>query len=257
MTFKINRPTDDYSPDWDAYLAQNPHLLRSVGAEAAEGGEGENGGGEGEEKKAEFDPSKYVPADEFSKVQAELDRMKAKHQEAEKHRKEQEAAARKAAEEAAKKSGDVEALEKSWAEKFETAVSEKSQEAERLQQMVYSLTVGSTATNLAAKIAMDGCADGLKPHIQSRLKTEIVDGEPVVKVLGKDGKPSAMTIDDLEKELKDTPYLAPLIKGSSASGGGGLGGRGSAGKGEMDRAEFDKLPPVKQHEIVRKGIKVV
>tara|TARA_Y100001951_G_scaffold104026_1_gene114398 strand:+ start:737 stop:1513 length:777 start_codon:yes stop_codon:yes gene_type:complete len=258
MITKIARPTDDYSPDWAAYWAQNPHLMRSVGADAAGdgGGDDEQGGGDNGGDK-DFDPSNYVPKADVEKMQAELDRMKAKHAEAEKHRKEQEAAARKAAEEAAKKSGDVEALEKSWAEKFTTREAELSEQVNTFQSMIHTLTVGSTATTLAAKIAMEGCAEGLTPHIQSRLKMEMVDGEPKVKVLGKDGRPSAMSLEDLEKELKATPYLAPIIKGSSASGAGGIGRGGGAGKGEISRADFDALPPSKQHKMIKDGVKVV
>lgn len=249
MSIKIARPTDDYSPDWAAYWEQNPHMLRSVGSDVVD--PPKEPPADPADPPKEPDLSKYVPKEEYAKMQEELDRMKAKHQEAEKHRKAQEEAARKAAEEAAKKSGDVEALEKSWTEKFQSAVSEKDSELTKLQEMVYELTVGSAATSLAAKIAMDGCADGLKPHIQSRLKTEIVDGSPVVKVLGRDGKPSAMSLEDLEKELKGTPYLAPLIKGSSASGGGGLNGKGTAGKGEISREDFDKLPAHEKPKVAR------
>lgn len=46
----ISRPVDDYDPLWTAYWQANPHLMRSVGAAAAEGeGEGAEGGQEGAE----------------------------------------------------------------------------------------------------------------------------------------------------------------------------------------------------------------
>lgn len=251
---KTARPIDDYSPDWAAYWAENPHMMRSVGADAVDPPEDPPADPE--------DPpapnlDDYVPKDDYSKLQEERDALlKAKNEILDQRKKDAETA-RRAQEEAAKKSGDVEALEKSWTEKFDTAVSERDAQLNQMQEMVYGLTVGSTATNIAAKIAMDGCADGLIPHIKTRLKTEIVDGSPTVKVLGKDGKPSAMTIEDLEKELKGTPYLAPLIKGSSASGGGGLGKGGGGGKGEISREDFEKLSPAQKQATMAKGVEIV
>lgn len=44
--FNSTRPMSDYDPAWCDYWAANPHLLRSVGAEAAGDGEGEGEGGE-------------------------------------------------------------------------------------------------------------------------------------------------------------------------------------------------------------------
>lgn len=208
----------------------------------------------GETSEPEFNADDYVPKAEHEKTQAELDRFRAKHAEAEKHRKEQESLARRSAEEAAKNAGDVQALEKSWQEKLDSSVGELSGQLKSYESMVHDLTVGSAAVSLAAKIAIDGCAEGLEPHIKSRLKTEIVEGHAVVKVMGKDGRPSAMTLDDLEKELKATAYLAPMIRGSSARGAGapGVNGNPNASK-QMLREDWLKLDPKAQAEFLKKG----
>lgn len=203
----------------------------------------------------EFNADDYVPKSEYEKTQAELDRFRAKHAEAEKHRKEQEILARQSAQEAAKNAGDVQALDKSWQEKMDASVGELSGQLKNYEVMVHDLTVGSAAISLAAKIAIDGCAEGLEPHIRSRLKTEIVDGRAIVKVMGKDGRPSAMTIDDLEKELKATAYLAPMIKGSNARGAGapGNGGSNPNASKQMLRDDWLKLDPKAQAEFLKKG----
>jgi len=195
----------------------------------------------------------------YEKATQELERFKAKHAEAEKHRKEQEQATRKAMEEAAKKSGDVEALEKSWKEKLESVTGEYSQKQQAYERMVESLTIGATSTSIAADIAMDGCVEGLIPHIRTRIRTVIENDQATVKVIDKNGNLSAMTIDDLKKELKATSYLAPLIKGSNASGTGhnGAGAKGAAGAKEATRADFDAMNPVQRFEFVKKGGKVV
>lgn len=171
-----------------------------------------------------------IPEPDTSEQQAEIDRLKAKHAEAEKHRKAQEKAARDAAELAAKKSGDVDALEKSWGEKFSAAVLEKDAELEKLNNVVYNMTVKSTATKLAAELAVPGSADVLMPHIESRLTVETKDGKTQVRVKDAEGKPSAATIDDLKNELTNSPAFAPIISGSKASGSGYSGGNGGKAK---------------------------
>ena len=165
-----------------------------------------------------------------------------KKKEQEERRKEQEA--RKQAElEAAKKSGDLEAYGKSWADKLNTEKQAYEQQLQSLNGMINSLTVGSTATKLAAELAVSGSADVLLPHIQNRLKVEVVDGSPVVRVLDKDGKPSASTIEDLKKEFLNNQSFAPIISGTKASGAGHRGAGNSGGAAEDDMM---KLSPVQR-----------
>ena len=201
-----------------------------------------------------IDPVEYAAArKQVEDLTAELERFRGKHAEAEKARKAEEAARRKAAEEAARKSGDLESLEKSWMEKFSAREAELSTELERQSGIIHALTVGATSINLAAKLAMDGCAEGLEPHIRARLQTEWVDGHPQVRVLGKDGRPSAMTLQDLEKELKTVAYLAPLIKGSQATGSGHKGAGGvTGGPPVMTRKAFDELEPVARADFIQR-----
>ena len=62
--------------------------------------------------------------------------------------------------------------------------------------------------------------------VQDRLTVEIEDGEPVTRVLDKSGRPSAMTLADLEKELVADPDLSGMIVGSKASGSGATANSG-------------------------------
>lgn len=150
------------------------------------------------------------------------DRVKEHETAAEKARRE----AEEARLEAAKKSGDTEALEKSWQQKLSTREAELTAELERYKGTVTSLTSGQTATKLASELSVQGSADVLMPHIERRLKTEYRENGPVTVVLDKDGKPSAMSVDDLKKEFAENPAFAPLIVGSKASGAGPHGGKG-------------------------------
>lgn len=145
-----------------------------------------------------------------------------------------------AALEHARKKGDIDALEKSWGEKFTARETELLNEKQALEAQVYKLTVGSKATELAAKLAVPGSDSVLLPHISNRLQVETVDGEIKIRVLDLQGKPSALSIEDLEKEFRANEAFKPLIRASNASGSGASGGQGGGATkkpSEMTTAE--------------------
>lgn len=141
------------------------------------------------------------------------------------------------------KNGDVEALRKSYEDKIGKFSTEFSEKEKSYQQQLQRLTVGQAATTLAAELAIPGHAMALLPHIQPRLAMELREGVPVTVVIGLDGKPSAMTIEELKAELAATQVLAPLIAASKAAGGGASGGGngGGAAKKAITRTQFDSL----------------
>lgn len=153
-------------------------------------------------------------------LKAQRDALLNEKKEAQRKAKEAEEAAKAAAEEAARKNGDVAALEKSWQEKLAATESNYKNLNESLTKQIHGLTVGQTATKLAAELAISGSADVLLPHIQSRLTVEIKDGAPSVRVLDLQGKPTAMTVDELKQEFISNKAFAPLIAASKATGGG-------------------------------------
>ncbi len=141
------------------------------------------------------------------------------------------------------KNGDVEALRKSYEDKIGKFSTEFSEKEKSYQTQLQRLTVGQAATTLAAELAIPGHAMALLPHIQPRLAMELREGVPVTVVIGLDGKPSAMTIEELKAELAATQVLAPLIAASKAAGGGASGGGngGGAAKKAITRTQFDSL----------------
>lgn len=169
--------------------------------------------------------------------------------------KEKEDALAKEREELLAKSGDVEALRKSYDEKMTKITSDYSTREQNYQQQLQKLTVGQTATTLAAELAIPGSAPVLLPHIQARLSMEIRDGVPVTVVLGQDGKPSALTIDDLKSELTANQAFAPIIAASKAAGGGasGSGNGGGAAKKAVTRSQFDQMNAVQRMEHLKSG----
>lgn len=145
-----------------------------------------------------------------------------------------------AALEHARKKGDIDALEKSWGDKLAARETELLNEKQSLEAQVYKLTVGSKATELAAKLAVPGSDSVLLPHISNRLQVETVDGEIKIRVLDLQGKPSALSIEDLEKEFRANEAFKPLIRASNASGSGASGGQGGGATkkpSEMTTAE--------------------
>lgn len=157
--------------------------------------------------------------DAVAKAKADLKTMKDELAEAKKA---------KAAEsdDEAKKKGDVEALEKSWKKKLEDREKELNDIVRQREGNLRELLVDAEANKLAS--ALSKSPGLLLPHIKARLAAEFADGKAVTRILDKDGKPSAFTIDDLRKEILANKEFAPILVGSNGSGGGS-GGPGAGG----------------------------
>lgn len=175
-------------------------------------------------------------------LKSKLDELLAEKKAESAKRKDAEETARRAAEDAAKKNGDVEALENSWKEKYTKREQELLGDHESLKGQIKALTVGRTATDLAAELAIQGSAKALLPHIERRLSMDIRDGQPVVVVLDANGKPSASTLDELKAEFAKDAAFAPLIRASDATGGGASGSKSGGGAAKtVSRAQFDAM----------------
>jgi hypothetical protein len=153
----------------------------------------------------------------------------------------------------AKTSGDMEALEQSWKDKYTSRETELTNELTGYQKMISDSTSGQQAVMLAAEMSIPGSADVLLPHIKNRLTTEIQDGKPVLRVLDSQGKPSAMSVDDLKKEIESNPAFAPLLIGSLASGGGSITQGGKTTGKTMLRSQFNALSHRDQDAFVVDG----
>lgn len=143
-------------------------------------------------------------------------------------------------EEGHRQSGDVEALDKSWREKMGKLQSEFEETVKTWENRAKDLTVNSVASSLANELAVQGSAKALMPLIQSRLAMDVRDGELTTVVLT-DGKPSALSLDDLKAEFRNDPAFAPLIVGSKASGGGATGGSSSGGGASTSKKSFAEM----------------
>lgn len=182
--------------------------------------------------------------------------LKTKVQELLDEKKEEQRKAREAAEKAAKASGDIAALEQSWQTRLDTETGALKTESQKKDAMLARLTVGRAATEIAAELAVVNngvsSAKALLPHIERRLTMEMDGDEVKVRVLDVNGKPSAMTLEQLKDEFRNDPVFAPLISASKAGGSGADGSKDNGGGGatkkfkdmnESERTELHRKDP--------------
>lgn len=136
----------------------------------------------------------------------------------------------------ARKKGDVATLEKSWQTKLDTQKTEFEGRIGKLTAHTTKSLVENVAQAIASKISTSPAL--LMPHIRSRLQADFEGDEPKTRILDKDGKPSALTVAELEAEFVANKDFAAIIKASSASGGAGKpanSGGGATQHGKPDQ----------------------
>lgn len=209
----------------------------------------------------EADGDNYVLELEDDDSDAEMERLKLKRQIESDHRKRAEAerdelkkqlkelqeAQNKKADDDHRKAGDVEALDKSWKAKFEAREKELLAQIEQNNSVIQQITVGAAAQDIATRIST--APELLAPAISSRLTVEYTDGKPIMRVLDKDGKPSAATLEDLEKEIAGDKRYASVIIAGNGSGGGGRGGQSGNG---VPNKKFSELSEQERIDWYRK-----
>lgn len=147
---------------------------------------------------------------------------------------------REALEEAARQKGDWQALEDSYKAKLAEKETEFTSQAETLRKQVYKLTVGDQALKLASEISKSHAIGIMTPFIEQRLT---LDENNNVRVLDLQGKPSAMTIDDLKQEFKANAMFQDIVVANNSSGGGATGGGngGGAAKNPKEMTEQERI----------------
>lgn len=118
----------------------------------------------------------------------------------------------------ARKAGDIDALEASWKTKTETQKTDYEAKIGKLTSQINKLTVETTAERIAAEICGEN-AHLVMPHLKDRLRVELDGDTPKLRVLDAEGKPSAVTVEDLQKEFVANPKFKSIIIASKASGG--------------------------------------
>lgn len=154
-----------------------------------------------------------------------------------------------------KKAGDIEALENSWKTKFNTRETELTTEIGRLKNIVSSSLKDSALTSLAAKLVKPESHRLFKRSIEDRFNVEIEGEKSTLRILDIHGKPSALTLEDLEKEILANKEYSPIIiasRASGAAGGSDTKSRGAGGTEHLDKEgkplNLAGLSPVKLAE---------
>lgn len=107
-----------------------------------------------------------------------------------------------------------------------------------LSTSIRKMLVDNVALQMAGEISTAPAL--IQPHILARLSAVEEEGVWLTRVLDKDGKVTANSVKELQQELIADAQFAPIIKGSSASGGGAAGSKLPAGGkkfGDMTESE--------------------
>lgn len=124
----------------------------------------------------------------------------------------------------ARKRGDIQTLEKSWQSKLDKKEQEYSEKLSKREGFIKSQLVDAKASEIAHKISKAPAL--LLPHIKARLVADLDGDSPVTRVLDKDGKVSAMTLEELQAEFVANKDFSAIITASKASGGAGPSNNG-------------------------------
>jgi hypothetical protein len=150
---------------------------------------------------------------------------------------------------AARKAGDIATLEKSWKEKSEAEVGKRDSRIQLLETGLKNAAITEATSKIASKLTEHTSI--LSPHIRSRITAEIdpETGLAVTRFLDKDGKVSALSADDLQKEFAENKEFSAIIRVSKATGGnaGGAGnganGANRIGNNPDEKADLSKVSP--------------
>lgn len=189
------------------------------------------------------------PVEDIAGLKSALEKEREARRQANERAQAADEAARKAAEERARKEGDVTALEKSWSDKLQGLETKWKDEKESLIGVIRNNVVHATAVDMATKLAVPGSAETLLPHIEGRLSMEFRDGKAVPVVLDAEGRPSAMTVEELSTEIANKPAFAPVIAATRATGGGAPGAKGGGAapiKADMSGSKEQRLEALRR-----------
>lgn len=148
----------------------------------------------------------------------------------------------------ARKAGDIVTLENSWKTKLANETAVRDATIQTLQRATINSTVEAATASIVSKLTEHGAI--LSPHVKSRLTAEInpETGAASLRVLDKEGKVSALSPDDLQKEFASDKAFSAIIRVSKASGGGaggsgGNNGNRSGGSGGQQDADLSRSDP--------------
>jgi hypothetical protein len=128
--------------------------------------------------------------------------------------------------------GDVDSINASWQKKYDKLQADKDAVIAARENSLRQLLVTNKAQEISAELAV--YPDLLLPWVEKRLQAEFgEDGKATTRVLDAEGKLSALSPDELKKDLLADKRFSGILKGSSASGGGASGGGSGGGASNL------------------------
>lgn len=124
--------------------------------------------------------------------------------------------------EAKRKGEDVANIEASWKVKVEEAEKAHSEHLKNTTAALKRVTIERTASEIALRITggdVDS-AELVMPLVEKRLKAEVDGTRAITRVLDAEGKASALSLADLENELRSDKRFSRVAVKSNASGSG-------------------------------------
>lgn len=130
-------------------------------------------------------------------------------------------AAKQKADEIERASMTSEELKADYEKRLNEALTGKDNEWSGKYQSVLDQLKTDKVEGQALKLAsiLSDSPEAILPHIQSRIGFEVGDNGFEVFVKGQDGKRTAATFDELQKEIAETPYLKGVLKSSFTNTG--------------------------------------
>ncbi len=153
-------------------------------------------------------------------------------------------------------SGDIKAIKESYDNKItalENAQKEAAKKAERAITEAKKVEIADTIAKDISTVPLM-----MRDQVMKRLKVTLQDDVPVPLVLDKDGKASAMSLEELKAELLANKEFAPILIASKAKGGGagtqqsnGPPGTGSSG-GDTPAKQLAKMTDMERSDWFRR-----
>lgn len=114
---------------------------------------------------------------------------------------------------------DIELLERKWKKDLDDANLASQAKIDKLTAHARTNLVDNVALQIAGKLTTSPAL--LLPHIKARLLADFDGDAPATKIIGADGKPSTMSLDDLTAEFRANKDFSAIITASKSSGGAG------------------------------------
>ncbi len=157
-----------------------------------------------------------------------------------------------------RKEGDIEKLEAKWKKDLEASQNEANSRIERLSNFARRNLIDRTANEIASKISTVPTL--MAKALRERLAVDFEGDEPTLKILDAQGKPSALTTEQLSQEFAANKEFASIIIASKASGGGAprtsnfAQGGGAPSNSNNQPADLSKMDPKALKSVIAERI---